>query len=108
MRAQITHFGITADPDPYGVAVADDGAVWVPMVYSADAVARLNTAGAGTVDELPTTGAAPVGITRGDGALWCTEIGAGQIGRVDPDGGVDGCWFTEWAVNRVGPHRLVG
>ena len=76
MRAQITHFGITADPDPYGVA--DDGAVWVPMLYSAD------------------------------GALGCTEIGAGQIGRVDPDGGVDGCWFTEWAVNRVGPHRLVG
>lgn len=51
----------------------------------------------------------------------CAEFGAGQIARIDPDGGVTefalpdptarphaiaagagGCWFTEWAANRVG------
>jgi virginiamycin B lyase len=64
-----------------------------------------------------------VGITAGhDGAVWFVEIGAGQIGRITPDGGItefplpdrtsrphaitpgsDGTlWFTEWAGNRVG------
>ncbi len=65
----------------------------------------------------------PVGITSGpDGALWFVEIGAGQVGRITPEGRIDesplpdrssrphaitrgpdgALWFTEWAANRLG------
>ncbi|MER6778023.1 MULTISPECIES: YciI family protein [unclassified Streptomyces] len=65
----------------------------------------------------------PTAICNGpDGALWFTEIAAGQIGRRTPDGWIteyplpnrsarphaattdaDGtAWFTEWGGNRVG------
>lgn len=73
----------------------------------------------------PTTStrAAVRSASAGDPTARCgaPEIGAGQIGRIDPDGavtefalpdaaarphaiaaGADGCWFTEWATNRVG------
>ncbi|WP_330160952.1 hypothetical protein [Nocardiopsis tropica] len=60
--------------------------------------------------------------TGADGALWFVEIGAGQVGRLTPDGDVrefplprrdsrphaitadpaGGCWFTEWGANRIG------
>ena len=29
MKAQITRFDLTEGPDPYGIAVADDGATWL-------------------------------------------------------------------------------
>ncbi|KUL43860.1 Virginiamycin B lyase [Streptomyces violaceusniger] len=67
--------------------------------------------------------AGPYALTGGpDGALWFTEIGAGQIGRITVDGtvteyplpdrearphaitpGPDGAlWFTEWGRGRIG------
>jgi virginiamycin B lyase len=72
---------------------------------------------------LPTVGSAPVGITIAtDGAAWFTEIGAGQIGRIDRNGllteypladpsstphtiaadPAGGCWFTLSESNQVG------
>ncbi|MGH3828059.1 MAG: virginiamycin B lyase family protein, partial [Pseudonocardiaceae bacterium] len=74
-----------------------------------------------TVHPLPTSGAAPVGITATPDAVWFVEIGAGQVGLIRPDGRIEefvlpdraarphaivadpdgGCWFTEWASSRV-------
>jgi virginiamycin B lyase len=54
--------------------------------------------------------------------MWFVEIGAGQVGRITPDGKLDefalpdrtsrphaiaadadgNCWFTEWGANRIG------
>ncbi|WNG89200.1 hypothetical protein C6A87_008500 [Mycobacterium sp. ITM-2016-00317] len=86
----------------------------------ADAVVRVAPDGALEQFALPAPGAAPVGITWADDAVWFAEIGAGRIGRIadgevtefplpDPAcrphaivAGAHGCWFTEWAVDRVG------
>jgi virginiamycin B lyase len=100
-----------------------DGAVWCTL-NQADAIARIDPAtGTATVHDLPTPSAAPVGITTAaDGTVWFVEIGAGQLGRIAPDGTIaehplpdraarphaivadpaGGCWFTEWAANRLG------
>lgn len=73
--------------------------------------------------QLPTVGAAPVGITLGpDGAYWFAEFEVGKIGRITTNGaiseisvlttngqpydittGPDGAmWFTETATNKLG------
>lgn len=104
--------------------VACEGeSVWFTL-NQADAIGYIRGGNSAVVvTALPTAGAAPVGITvANDRAAWFTEIGAGQIGRIDRDGRVTefplpdrtsrphaiaaahdgGCWFTLWASNQVG------
>ncbi|PJJ55274.1 virginiamycin B lyase family protein [Compostimonas suwonensis] len=87
----------------------------IGMIRGGDSAVRLF--------EIPTPDAGPVGITvGGDGAAWFVEILAGQIGRVDRNGGftefplpdraskphaicadpAGGCWFTLWGSNQLG------
>ena len=47
MNAQISQFDIAEKPDPYGIAVTDDGAVWVTLAHSGAAM-RLAAGGAPT------------------------------------------------------------
>src|SRR5690606_250915 len=87
----------------------------------ADAVVRILPSADPEVIDIPTRGAAPVGITWGGDAVWFVEIATGRIGRIGDDrlvtefalpdrtcrphaitAGPDGCWFTEWATDRVG------
>nr|BFE56828.1 virginiamycin B lyase [Dactylosporangium thailandense] len=104
---------------PSMLAAAPDGTVWCTL-NQGNAIARVTPEPA--VFALPTPGAAPVGITVAGGAAWFVEIGAGQLGRITADGEIaefplpdraarphaivadpaGGCWYTEWAGNRLG------
>jgi virginiamycin B lyase len=106
---------------PSMLTVGPDGALWFTL-NQANAVGRLEiAAGSFTVRELPTRDAGPVGICATHDAVWFTEILAGQLGRVTPDGPVqelplpdresrphavipgqaDGVWVTLWGADRV-------
>lgn len=110
------------DGMPSMIAASGDD-VWFTL-NQANAVGRL-PGGSDQVElrVLPTEGAGPVGITAAaDGSVWFVQIGAGQIGRIDPAGVLvehplpdrdskphaiaadpsGGCWFTLWGSNQVG------
>ena len=89
----------------------------------ANAIGRIDLDGAITLYDLPTAGAAPVGITLGaDGPSGSSRSAPARSAGSPPDGAVQefplpdraarphaivadpagGCWFTEWAGNRIG------
>jgi virginiamycin B lyase len=117
---------------PAGITTGPDGAVWfteeqpgptAPGGSGGNRIGRITTSGAITEVPIPTTSAQPAEITTGpDGAIWFTEFGKSQIGRLDPatnsiteypvllgsgpDGitvGPDGAlWFTEFQASQIG------
>ena len=119
----VDEFTAGADGGMVSMVACEGESVWFTL-NQADAIGYIRGGNSAvTVVRLPTHGAAPVGITVAtDGAAWFTEIGAGQIGRVDRDGTVTefplpdrsgkphaiaadptgGCWFTLWGSNQVG------
>ncbi len=87
MKAQISQFDIAEKPDPYGIAVTDDGAVWVTMVHSG-AVMRLTPDGTHT--RYPVGQASrPSVVTAGHGgSAWFTRteddrVSVVALGRLD-------------------------
>jgi streptogramin lyase len=116
--------GISANAQPYGIAVDGTGNVWFTE-SGTNAIGELVPSSNNTVTEFPLTGGAdPEGITLGpDGNLWFTEAGIAGIGRITPAGkltqfinvlttgavpqgitvGSDGnLWFTETGLDQVG------
>ena len=68
------------------ITTGPDGALWFTL-NQAHAIGRFGLGGEATIHPLPTPDAAPVGITATADAVWFVEIGAGQVGRIHPDGG---------------------
>lgn len=117
---------------PAGITTGPDGALWFteetpgptsPGGPGGNRIGRITTSGAITEYPIPTTSAQPAEIVAGpDNALWFTEFGKSQIGRLDPatgniteypvelgsgpDGitvGPDGAlWFTEYQFSKIG------
>jgi virginiamycin B lyase len=104
-------FPLTLNRQPGGIAVGPGGNVWFtqyawysptaplpdPATIGPPAIGRITPDGTMSEFPLPTTegnrigdplaGAVPSGITAGpDGAMWFTESGADQIGRITGDG----------------------
>jgi virginiamycin B lyase len=69
----------------YGIAVADDGAVWTTLVHTGE-VARLTSDGQVRRHPVGPQSCKPSILIRGvDGAMWSSRNGAGQVGRMDVD-----------------------
>ena len=92
----VTEFPVpTPNSFTNGITVGPDGNVWFTE-YSAGfsspgadgrKIGKITPAGDVTEIELLTAASGPSGITTGpDGNLWVTELSAGKIARVDPDG----------------------
>jgi virginiamycin B lyase len=142
-------FPLAGNRHAVGIAAAPDGDIWFtqysgyrPAAPSADpstgpaAIGHLTPEGSMTEFPLPTQqanpmgvadmGSSPTAIVAGpDGAMWFTEMGADQIGRINAEGliteyplpdrnrrhanpegitvGPDGAiWFTEALTNQLG------
>jgi len=70
---------------PSMIVDGPDGALWFTL-NQANAIGRITTGGQIATYPLPTRAAVPVGIARGENALWFAEILAGQLGRITVDG----------------------
>ena len=97
-----------------------DGALWFTL-NQAHAIGRLELGGELTIRPVPTARAGPVGIAATHDAVWFTEILAGKIGRVTPEGPIqelplgdrearphaviaaqaDGVWVSLWGSGRI-------
>ena len=116
-------FPVSAGRQPASIGIGPGGEVWFtqyawsepaqpgdppPATPGPSAIGRIGLDGTVTEFPLPTqankwmggddplSSAGPGGITAGpDGAMWFTESGAGQIGRIGPDGVI-----TEYPVPR--------
>ena len=72
-------------PGAYGVARADDGAVWTSLTGRGE-LARVSPDGQVSRIQLDTGQSRPMVLARGpDGAIWFSR-GDGRIGRIDPAG----------------------
>lgn len=104
----VARFPLRPKSQPFNIARAPNGDFWFtntpdrhqdPSDASLPSVGRITPLGEVTEFSLPTVegnpmgvpdmGSAPMGIAAGpDGAMWFTEAGADQIGRVTPDGAI--------------------
>lgn len=88
----ITLYPISASASD--IVAGPDGALWFTEGFSANAIARITTAGVLTEYSLPTINSYPSAITVGsDGALWFLEAGlyylpgsGGRVGRITTTG----------------------
>ena len=117
--------GVARDAEPYGVAIAPDGAVWATLP-SADKVLRIGPDGHATAFDVPTRqgGLGDIAVDA-NGTVYFVEMAANKVGRIvgarveefavpTPRAGVmalavgpDGAaWFTELRGHRLG--RLHG
>jgi virginiamycin B lyase len=80
------------------MAEGSDGNVWFPEYAKnqhANRIARITPSGVITEYPIPTAGATPLFITAGpDGNLWFTELGVGQVAKIDPSTGN----ITEYSI----------
>lgn len=88
MNAQISQFDIAEKPDPYGIAVTDDGAVWVTMVHSG---AAMRLAADGTHTQYPVGQASrPSVVTAGHGgSAWFTRTEDDRVSVIASDGSME-------------------
>ena len=115
---------VPADAEPFGVAIAPDGAVWATLP-SADLLLRIAPDGSTTAFEVPTrnSGLGDIAVAP-NGVVYFIEMSANKIGRVvdgkieeflvptpragltalavAPDGAA---WFTELRGHRLGRLR---
>ncbi|WNG89201.1 hypothetical protein C6A87_008505 [Mycobacterium sp. ITM-2016-00317] len=117
----VTQIDLTDRIDPYGIAAAPDGTLWVTLVHSG-AVARLSADGGQQRFPVgsPTSRPSVVTVAR-DGTVWFTCNGDDRIGALDAHGALravhlapgsgpygiwaadDGAvWFTESTADRIG------
>ena len=103
------------------ITLGADGTLWFTL-NQANAIGQFVVGAEPVIHPLPTQNAGPVGVTATREAIWFVEILAGQVGRITPDGKIiehplpdrnarphaivadaegDGCWFTEWGINRL-------
>ena len=115
---------VPADAEPFGVAIAPDGAVWATLP-SADLLLRIAPEGSTTAFDVPTrnSGLGDIAVAP-NGAVYFIEMSANKIGRVvdgkieefvipTPRAGLtalavasDGAaWFTELRGHRLGRLR---
>jgi virginiamycin B lyase len=111
---------------PHGIVFGRDRALYIALTgtnIGGNAIARLDVDGSVRVFPLPFGAGAPWGIALGpEGKIWFTEVGSGNVGRLDPGtgtisefplptpnsqpqgivlGGDGALWGTEAAGNRI-------
>ncbi|MDX2166890.1 MAG: choice-of-anchor D domain-containing protein [Deltaproteobacteria bacterium] len=126
----LTEYPLPSMVGAYGVTAGPDGNVWfAENSQFAGQIGRISPSGQVLempISQVPFVRNGPAGIAMGrDGALWFTELEAGLIGRMTPDGGLaeftiptanssplgiasgpDGnIWFTEGS-GKIGRIRL--
>ena len=79
--------GQAAFSDPFGIAIAKDGSIYVSDAGESDAVRRINPAGA--VTNFAGSFNTPSGLAiASDGNLYLADTGNNRISKITPEGGV--------------------